>query len=130
MAANRLGDRIRTAVRAVAACGGVMALGALPVFGLRTSLSVALGAALATANLWALARILAALLPSTTDGARAQSRAGWALLAVLKMVGLFFVVWLLLRGGAVSALALLAGYGALPIGIAIGSLVSDRTGAE
>ncbi len=125
-----LADRIRTALRAVAVCGAVMSVGALPLFGVRAAISVALGAALATANLWALARILSALLPATSEGARAQSKAGWALLAALKMIGLFVVVWLMLRSGAVSALAMLVGYGSLPIGIAIGSLVSDRTGAD
>jgi hypothetical protein len=45
------------------------------------------------------------------------------------MVGLLAVTWLLMRHGVVSPLPMLVGFGALPIGIAIGSIVSDR-GAE
>jgi hypothetical protein len=122
-------DRLRTAIRGVALCGAAMSVVALPAFGLRPSLGVALGAAIATANLWALARILPALLPTSREGALAQSRAAWGLLAALKTLGLFAVLWLVLRSGVVPPLAMLAGYGSLPIGIAIGSLVSDRTGA-
>lgn len=125
-----LADRIRSALRAVAVSGAVLSVGALALYGLRTGLSVALGAALATANLWALARIVSAFFPGDADGARAQSRAGWALLAVLKMAGLFVVVWLLFASGFVAPLAMLVGYGSLPIGIAIGSLLSDRSGAD
>jgi hypothetical protein len=125
-----LTDRLRTAIRAVALSGGALSVVALPAFGLRSSLGVALGAAIATANLWALARILPAILPSTREGAVAQSRAAWALLAALKMLAIFAVLWLVVRSGAVPPLAMMAGYGSLPIGIAIGSLVSDRTGAD
>jgi hypothetical protein len=44
------------------------------------------------------------------------------------MVGLIAVAWLLMRRGIASPLPMLIGFGALPIGIAIGSLVSDRSG--
>jgi hypothetical protein len=127
--AGRLDTRLRTAVRSVAVAGGAMAFGAAAFVGLRTGLSVAVGAAIAGANLWALARIVAALLPSDGASASVQSRAGWALLALLKMGGLFAVVWLLMRYGVVSPLGMLVGFMALPIGIAIGSLVSDRSAA-
>jgi uncharacterized membrane protein len=42
------------------------------------------------------------------------------------MFGLVVAVWLLMRYGLVSPVPLLVGFGALPIGIAIGSVVSDR----
>jgi hypothetical protein len=42
------------------------------------------------------------------------------------MVGLVGVVWLLMRHGVVSPVPMMVGIGALPIGIAIGGLVSDR----
>ena len=102
------------------------------------------GLAIATANLWALARVVAALLPTDaptdapaadgTEGPRTgrgpgpRGFAAWSLLAALKMVGLVALVWLLMRRGVVSPLPMLVGFGALPIGIAIGSLVSDRSG--
>jgi hypothetical protein len=105
----------------------VLVLMALAVSDWGAGLSAAVGAALAAGNLWALARVVAALLPSDRPGAEAQSRGGWALAAGLKMFGLVAVVWLLMRRGFVSPLPMLVGFGALPIGIAIGSLVSDRS---
>jgi ATP synthase I chain len=118
--------RLRMSIRAVAMTGGVLALGALAFVGLEAAVSVAAGAALAAGNLWLLARIVTSLLPDDRPGAEAQSRAGWALVAVVKMFGLLALAWLLMRHGIVSPLPMLVGFGALPIGIAIGSLVSDR----
>lgn len=125
-----LDARMRVSLSAVAVTGALLSLGALVFFGVSTAFSVAVGGAIATANLWALARIIAALLPSEADGARTQSRAGWALLAALKMFGLVALVWLLMRHGVVSPLPMVVGFGALPIGIAIGSLVSDRSAPD
>jgi hypothetical protein len=127
---------------AVALCGATLALGARVVLGPRAALSTAVGAGIAAGNLWALARIVTALLPvasresgrtNARPDARAQRESGrtnaslWALLALLKMFGLFSVVWLLMRYRLVSPLSMLVGFGALPMGIAIGSLVSDRS---
>lgn len=128
--APRFDARLRTAIVAVALVGAALSVGALLIFGLATALSVAAGAGLATGNLWALARIISAILPSTGEGARGQierGRAGWAIVAILKMFGLIAAVWLLMRHGVVSPLPMVVGFGALPIGIAIGSLVSDRS---
>ncbi len=113
-------------LRAVVITGAVLALCALAFAGVGAAVSVAAGAGLAAGNLWLLARIVTALLPDDRPGAEAQSRAGWALVAVLKMFGLLALAWLLMRHGIVSPLPMLVGFGALPIGIAIGSLVSDR----
>jgi hypothetical protein len=123
----RFDARLRTSIRAVAIAGAALALLALAFGGLGAAISVAMGAGLATGNLWLLARIVTALLPDEGGGAEAQSRAGWALVAVLKMLALLALAWLLMRHGLVSPLPMLIGFGALPIGIAIGSLVSDRT---
>jgi hypothetical protein len=65
-------------------------------------------------------------LPNDRAGAESQSRGGWALVAGIKMFGLVALAWLLMRHGIVSPMPMLVGFGALPIGIAIGSLVSDR----
>jgi hypothetical protein len=124
---HRFDPRLRTSLVAVAASGVALALAAAAFFGMRAAFSVGTGAALATGNLWALARIVAALLPGDSAGAQSQSRAAWALVAVLKMIGLLAAAWLLMRGGLVSPMPMLVGFGALPIGIAIGSLVSDRS---
>jgi hypothetical protein len=118
---------MRRALLAVAITGATLSAGALLVAGIATAFSVAVGAAIATGNLWALARIIGALLPAEREGAEAQSKAGWGLIVVLKLLGLVGVVWLLMRHGVVSPVPMLIGFGALPIGIAIGSLVSDRS---
>jgi hypothetical protein len=119
--------RMRTSIRVVALVGVVLALFGAAFAGLAAGFSVAAGAALAAGNLWLLARIVAELLPSDQEGAEAQSRAGWALVAVLKMFGLLALAWLLMRHGIVEPLPMLVGFAALPIGIAIGALVSDRS---
>jgi hypothetical protein len=109
----------------------VLALFGFAFAGVPAGLSVALGGGLAVGNLWILARIVSELLPTDRAGAEAQSRGGWALVAVLKILGLLAVAWLLMRHAPaiVSPLPLLVGFAALPIGIAIGSLVSDRSAA-
>jgi hypothetical protein len=122
----RFDARLRMSIRAVAITGATLALCALAFAGVGAAVSVAAGAGLAAGNLWLLARIVTSLLPDDRPGAEAQSRAGWALVAVLKMFGLLALAWLLMRHGIVSPLPMLVGFGALPIGIAIGSLVSDR----
>jgi hypothetical protein len=122
-----LDARMRMALVAVALTGGVETVCAAAFVDLSAAFSVALGAALAVGNLWALARIVVALLPGDADVAQSQSRVGWAILAAVKMVGLLGVSWLLMRHGVVGPLGMLVGFLALPIGIAIGSLVSDRS---
>jgi hypothetical protein len=124
---RRLDARLRASLISVGATGSAMALAAAVAFGLRSAVSVGVGAALAAANLWILARIVASLLPETSAGARAQSRAAWGLVALIKMIAVLAVAWLLMRCSLVSPLGMLVGLGGLPIGIAIGSLVSDRS---
>jgi hypothetical protein len=127
----RYDARLRTSLVTVAVSGLVLASFALPSFGAASAFSVAAGAALATGNLWALARIVVELLPDERSGAHAtqhaaKNKAPWVLVALLKMFGLLAVAWLLMRHGVVSPAPMLVGFGSLPIGIAIGTLVSDR----
>jgi hypothetical protein len=122
--------RLRVSLVAVAVAGVALTVAALALFGGAGAGSAATGAALALGNLWGLARIVGALLPGDTQAAKAQSRASWALLAALKMLALLGITWLLMRHGLVSPLPMLIGFLSLPIGIAIGSLVSDRSGAS
>ncbi|MDP9033861.1 MAG: hypothetical protein M3O50_03580 [Myxococcota bacterium] len=134
--------RLRVAIGAVALSGAVIALAGALFSGAGAALSVGTGAALATGNLWLLARIVTSLFPNersgaadspiaephrTTGASTTRASAAWTLLVVLKMLALFAVVWLFMRHGLVSPLPMLVGFGALPIGIAIGSLVSDRS---
>ena len=125
---RRLDAQMRASLVAVAVAGAALALAALPLFGISAAFSVAVGSILATGNLWALARIIAALLPADGDSARQSHKnaAAWALLGALKILGLIAVVWGLMQHGIVSPLPMLVGFAALPIGIAIGSLVSNR----
>jgi hypothetical protein len=124
-ATRALDPRTRTAIVGVAAFGALFVIGAGCGWGLRAAISVAVGVLIAVANLYGLARILGALL-----GARAgeDPNAGiWGVLAVVKVVGLFGGVWLLMTSHVVDPVGLVVGWGSLPVGIAIASLVSDKT---
>lgn len=127
---RHLDARLRITLAAVAISGVALTLAALAFFGPTVSWSVALGAALSSGNLWALARVVSALVPHDETGAKnAASTGAWTLVALLKMFGLLGIAWLLMRHGVVAPVPMLIGFGALPIGIAIGSLVSDRARA-
>jgi hypothetical protein len=121
--------RLRVSIIAVALCGTALTLGTLGTLGPRAALSAAVGAAIATANLWLLARMVGALLRADSDqhppGIRGRPAWAWPLV-VLKMFGLFALIWVLMRYSIVSPLAMMLGFGALPVGIVIGALLSDR----
>jgi hypothetical protein len=120
-----LDARTRTALVGVTAFGALFAVFAACGWGARPALSVLAGVAIAVANLYGLARILGALV-----GLRASQdpNAGiWGVLAIVKVLGLFGVVWLLMSARLVDPFALVVGWIALPVGIAVASLVSDKT---
>jgi hypothetical protein len=122
-AARPLDPRTRTAIVGVAAFGGLFAMGAAYGWGLRMGLSVAVGVFIAVVNLYGLARILGALV-----GARAGENpdAGiWGILAVVKVLGLFGGVWILMASHLVDPIGLVVGWASLPVGIAAASLFSD-----
>jgi hypothetical protein len=118
--APRHDPRLVTAMVTVAALGALMALTAAFVWGARMAFSVGAGAAIATSNLYFLSRIVGAMV---RGGAGVGA---WAVLAVLKMMILFGGILLLMTRGLVDPIGLVVGYAALPIGIAIGSIVSDK----
>ncbi|MEZ4293586.1 MAG: ATP synthase subunit I [Polyangiaceae bacterium] len=111
---------LRAAVIYVAVTGVVLSLGAMGFEGVRFGLGVLAGGAIAVANLIVLARIVQAFL--TKSG----NTAPWAIIAVLKLVFLLGGVWLILKSGVVSGLALVIGYMALPVGIVIASLFGPK----
>src|SRR5262245_28888108 len=111
---------MRAAVIAVFASGLALSIGALALFGARAAFGVALGGAIATANLAVFARLGDAFI------ARKGNTAPWALVALLKLVVLFGGIWLILKSEVVSGLSLAVGYGALPIGITLGSLLGPK----
>lgn len=112
--------RMNAALTAVAAFGVLEAALALMGWGLHQASGVALGAALATLNLWAFSRIGHSML------AGRKRAAAWALVGVAKLLALFGGMYLLLRYGYVEPLPLVCGYAALPFGITLSSVFAGR----
>lgn len=104
----------------VAVLGALVALSTLAVLGPRAGIGAALGAAIAVANLAVFARVIRGLL------AGGKARRLWGLVGIVKIVVLFGGLWLLLRSDLVPALALVLGYGALPLGLTVSSLLGPR----
>lgn len=100
---------MRRAHLTVAAAGILLALGGLIFFGLRPGLSVLTGAAIASVNLFVLARTVQKMV----QGAGAS----WAGIALIKFLVLMAVTYGLIESGLVEPLGLAVGFGALPLGI-------------
>lgn len=142
-------DDIKTSIIAAATLGGVFTLAALGTHGAKTAVSVALGAAIAVANLFTMRAIVRALVrtpiedpPKDPDGesdgssegdtekkpepdhqsAGRRGGAAWGVFAVLKIFVLFGGIWILLTRGLVAPIPLVVGYGVLPLGIAAAGL--------
>lgn len=111
---------LKAAIRYVAVTGVVFAVIATGVEGVRFGLGVLAGGAIALANLIVLARIVEAFL--TKKG----NTAPWAIIAVLKLFFLLGGVWLILKSGVVSGVALVIGYMALPVGAVVASLFGPK----
>lgn len=129
LAPRRMDARLRAALITVVVSASLFTGVAAFAWSLRAAASVAVGGAIATANLYVLARIVASLMPGE-DGREASVSGGtraWGVLALFKMIALFGGVWMLMSHRLVDPMPMLVGFGALPIGIAIGSIVSDRT---
>jgi len=115
-ARNREAGPIAGAIWAVLLVGVVASVAGGITAGPRVLLGVALGAAIAAANLWAVSRIVRAF---TTPG---EPRLPWALIASAKFSVLFGAVIALVSLGVTDLISLLIGYGALPIGIVASQL--------
>ncbi len=116
------------AVGLVAATGAALAFAFV---GARAGISVAVGGLIGAANLWAITRIVRAFLPSEQEAENAKkgSAVGWGIFAVLKIAILFGGIWILWKFHAVDPLPLVLGYGALPVGISVGTLLPRRNAA-
>jgi len=99
---------------AVAVSGAVLLIGAAALFGARHAAAVALGVVLALSNLWVLERLVRVYLSS--------ERGRWAIVALVKAAVLLGMVALLVKAGTVEVLPLVAGFGALPLGVTIAGL--------
>lgn len=108
------------ALWAVALVGFATTVVAAFLGGALAARSVALGAIVAAANLWVITVVVRGMLGGK------KSRVPWPLIAVLKMGVLFGGLYLFLKSGWVDLLPLLAGYGALPLGIVAGQLGAPR----
>jgi hypothetical protein len=112
---------------AVALSGGLMAITAAVEWGPRMAVSVGTGASIAASNLYILSRIVHAMTGDARDAGGGGTSAGaWGVIALGKMMVLFGGIWFLMTRGLVDPMGLVVGYGSLPIGIAIGSIVSDK----
>jgi hypothetical protein len=108
------------AVKAVFVTAVAFSVIALLGFDARTAVGVALGGGLATLNLVAFILIGKAFLD------RRGSSAPWAIVGGMKLLALIAAAWLIIRSELASGLALAAGYGALPVGITLGSLFGKK----
>jgi hypothetical protein len=88
---------------------------ALPTYGLNFAASVALGAALAVANFWLIARGVQRIVSGRVAGA-------WKGLFVVKFSVAVAGLYLLFERGFVQGLPLLVGLLALPVGIVLHQL--------
>jgi hypothetical protein len=98
----------------VAGSGVMLLIASAVYFGARASAGVALGVVLAVSNLWLLERVVRVYLMS--EGGR------WALMALVKSTALFATIGLLVKTGAIDVLPLVAGFGALPVGVVLAGL--------
>jgi hypothetical protein len=75
---------------------------------------------------WALAKLVTVLVPAEGQAPAPGGVGPWLVVGLLKMVLLFGGVWLLMSAHVVVPLPFFLGIGCMPIGIAIGAIVSDR----
>jgi len=121
------GDQaFRRAFYTVGACGGALTAGAAILRDGSTAVSVVTGAAIGLSNLYVLAKIVAAVAVPHRD-ARENGAFVWGVIALGKLMILCGIMWLLMTRRLVDPIPLVLGYGSLPMGIAIGGVVSDKT---
>ncbi len=107
---------LRHALRAVLACGVVLSAGVGWQFGSAAGISVVFGSGLAFANLLVLQRTVANLI--------AGASAAWGAVAFLKFIVLFGATYFLVQSGAAQPLHLAIGFGALPLGVVVATIIT------
>jgi hypothetical protein len=117
--------QIHFVIASIAVVGLLLTLGATFGFGLRHGLGVLVGASLATLNLWSLKRIGAGIFSEA-----GRKRRLWGVAGALKFMALAGLMVALLALHVVQPIAFVIGYGALPIGITLGSLLGPRVAEE
>lgn len=104
---------IGPALWAVAVVGALLTVSSPLLFGAAGVVSTGVGAALATSNLWLVARTVRAFLNPR------GSRPSWGLLAVIKLGAMFLLLSAAVQRGWLEVLPLGLGYAALPLGIVL-----------
>ena len=112
---------IRQSFIAVSILGIIGTIAAVWLSGVVAARSVAIGAALAVANLWLLAQMVRGFL------SRKGASAPWSIVAVLKFVLLFGAMYVLVRTRIVEILPCVFGFGALPVGIVLAEVFGSRS---
>lgn len=105
-------------VRTVAAVGLLDAVTVGYFAGRGAGASAAYGATLGLANLWILGRMVRSFL-----GSSGTSKT-WVVAALTKLAVLVLAMYLPVRAGLVQVLPFIIGFGALPLGIALGQLLT------
>ncbi|WP_437956966.1 ATP synthase subunit I [Sorangium sp. So ce119] len=115
---------MRAVLRWVAGTAAVLSVAGLLAYGVRAALGVAIGGAIATANLYVFARIVDAFI------SRRGHTVSWTVIAMVKLTALMGGVWLILKSETVSGVALMVGYASLVVGISLGTLFGPKPPAE
>lgn len=103
-----------------AATAGLCAVGLGVSYGPASALSVLLGALIGVVNLWALARLVVALLADGRGSSGAKARA--AVLLGLKSIGLVTLVGVLVVNGYVHGGALMVGISMVALSIVVATV--------
>jgi hypothetical protein len=119
-----LDQTLKAAIRAVFLTGAVFAIGGAVLADLRFGLGVLFGGVIAGVNLVVLARVVKAFLDNTGRAAP------WVVVGILKLTFLLGGVYLIVKSGVVPVLALAVGYGALPVGVVVGTLFGPKPPEE
>jgi len=113
---------LAAAYTAVSVAGACIVGAVLLLLGRRAMFGTGLVGLLAVSNLWVLEKLVAAFLKA--GGGR------WAAIATVKAGVLLSIVAVLVKGGVVDTFPVMAGFGALPIGILIAGLVPRPSARE
>ena len=125
---GKLGDHSLGTVFLSVSVAGVLIIVTMSIgVGAAAGYSAGLGVVTALSNLYVLSRIVSALAVPHVDS-KQNAAFAWGVIALGKIMVLFGGLWFLMTRHLVDPIPLVVGYGSLPIGIAIGAVVSEKTG--
>ena len=118
---RQLPEQMKRILKSIAAIAGMLTLVVASVWNLQAAVGTALGGLLAVANLWAFARIIPDIMQPKSSSIPGPVQAALKVIVVVLAFFLFF------KQNVIPALSLVIGYGALPLGIFLGSLGKTST---